>query len=277
MGRCIGLSIVLALGSVFLAPYSAFAESSCTQHDQGALGTIFDGCTDGHEVDVTGTTSRPGAKHIGTPAQPGTGNTDRSRPAPAPKPLPLRGTVQCFADGQCDGRGAGTATNPDPNPVAPADEPAAAVRAVTAADVARYLPALGELHAEPDGWAVVGVPANFWVEVEPVTVQGEVLDEPADVRFTPVAYRWVYGDGTKVTTKTAGASWEDLGQEELTTTDTSHRYRTRGAVDAAVTVLYTAEYRVDGGDWIAVQGAVEADTPDLPVLVVTEHTVLTNR
>lgn len=153
-----------------------------------------------------------------------------------------------------------------------ADVPA---RVVMIDDVARFLPAVATLRSEPDGWAVVGVPANFWVDVKAVTVAGELLGEEAEVRFTPEAYRFDYGDGTTRATATPGASWADLGQEELTKTATSHVYSDRAEREASVTVLYSAEYRFAGGPWIAVAGAVSGTTPPQRVLVVVERTALT--
>ncbi len=142
-------------------------------------------------------------------------------------------------------------------------------------DVARFLPAVATMHAEPDGWAVVGVPANFWVDVKAMTVAGELLGEAAEVRFTPQAYQFAYGDGTTRTTTTPGASWADLGQEELTKTSTSRVYGARADRQATVTVIYSAEYRFAGGPWIGVAGAVSGTTPPHRVLVVVERTALT--
>jgi len=150
-------------------------------------------------------------------------------------------------------------------------------RLVLPADLAAgaELVATAGLHAEPDGWAVVGVPANFWVDVAPVTVSGPLLGGTAEVRFTPRAYRFDYGDGSVGTSGSPGASWAALGQDELTATSTGHIYRARGAVEAAVTVVYSAEYRFGGGAWIGVAGAVSGTTPPQRELVVVERTALT--
>lgn len=148
-------------------------------------------------------------------------------------------------------------------------------RVVTVADVAHFLAAAGTLRAEPDGWAVVGVPANYWIDVEPLTVDGELLGRVAQVRFTPVSYLWDYGDGTTRTTAGGGASWRALGQDELTPTPTSHVFGSTGTRTVRVTVAFEAEYRLDGEDWIAVAGEVTAAAPPVPVRVVVERTLLT--
>jgi len=181
----------------------------------------------------------------------------------------------CVGDSHCDLRAA-AALNPllvQGDPAAGGgDEPAAAV---TISDLARFLPAAGALHAEPDGWAVIGVPANFWVEVRAVTVRAALLGDAAEVRFTPQAYRFDYGDGATRTSARPGSSWAALGLEELSPTSTDHVYRTRGDLRASATVVYSARYRFAGGPWIGVTGAVSASTPPQRVLVVAERTALT--
>lgn len=148
-------------------------------------------------------------------------------------------------------------------------------RTITAQDVAHFLATVGSIRAEPDGWAVVGVPANYWIEVEPFIVDGTLLGNAAQVRFTPVAYVWDYGDGTRRTTTTGGSSWSALGQEELTATPTSHVFRATGSRTVRVTVAFTAQYRLGAGRWTAVAGEVSAAAPAVPVRVVVERTLLT--
>jgi hypothetical protein len=181
----------------------------------------------------------------------------------------------CVGDGVCGARN-GALLNPR---IAVADaapaEPGDPATAVTITDLARFLPATAALHSEPDGWAVVGVPANFWADSSAVTVSGELLGETAQVRFTPRAYRFEYGDGTSRATTSAGSSWAALGQEELTETPTGHVYTSRGDRSAAVTVVYSARYRFAAGPWIGVAGAVSGTAPPQRVLVVVERTALT--
>ena len=90
----------------------------------------------------------------------------------------------------------------------PAPEPVAAdpVRAITMADIARFMPLVGELVVEPDGWGVVGTPTNFYATAETHTMDGELFDTAIQVRWTPSSYRFDYGDGTVEETEAAGSA-----------------------------------------------------------------------
>jgi hypothetical protein len=105
-------------------------------------------------------------------------------------------------------------------------------------------------------------------------VAGVLLGEPAEVRFTPIEYTWRYGDGASRTTAQAGATWEELGVDELTATPTSHTYTERGRVTAALTVTFAAEYRFLGPAWIPVIGTLDVTTAPFPVSVVSADTML---
>lgn len=269
-----GLGLLIAV--VALASFLALSTSATALADApgcaGALaraGLCTSGSSDGPGVTVTGTIDRD---HNGSGT--GGGSSGAGRPLTDEEMLALLDEI-CVGDGHCDVRDGITL-----NPLLPPADPAATgdadpAAAITITDLARFLPATAALHAEPNGWAVVGVPANFFVEVSPVTVDGTLLGETAQVRFTPRAYRFDYGDGSTRSTGTPGSSWAALGQEELTATPTSHVYTERGDRRAAVTVIYSAEYRFAGGPWIGVSGAVSGTTPPQRVLVVVEKTALT--
>lgn len=274
MGRRIHLLVAVALflGVATDAQAVAAATSDC-DFAQRLAGICTSSSSDGTGVDVRGTTTRRGAA--------GSASSDRGRgsgPGRALTDAELTAMLNdiCFGNGVCGLRNS-VMLNPriPARPGAPAGAGANPAPAVTLDDVARFLPASAALHGEPDGWAVVGAPANFWADASAITVPGELLDQAAEVRFTPQAYRFDYGDGSFRSSATAGASWSALGQQELTETPTSHVYRVRGAVQARVTVVYSAQYRFADGPWTGVAGAVSSTTPPQRVLVVVERTALT--
>ena len=279
MARVLNLSLICAL-LVTISSCNLSPARADSPDDGTIVGDLLDdgkeaaysAATDGSKVTLSGS-----ELHQDPDSRP-------SRPSTAipRKPAPLTGRqVQalldeaCYGDGECGTRDPGTLNPLILSEEAEPAEPGEPGRAVTIEDVARFLPARGVLHGEPSGWAVVGVPANFWVEVEPMTVTGELLGDVAQVRFTPTLYTFDYGDGTTRTSAEPGSSWRDLGQDELSATPTGHVFRERGDRPVKVTIAYTAEYRVDGGAWIGVAGAVSAAAPVVDTLVVAERTVLT--
>ncbi|MGR0221012.1 PKD domain-containing protein [Agromyces sp. ZXT2-6] len=159
-------------------------------------------------------------------------------------------------------------TGAEPEPP-PAGEPA-----VTLRDIATFHPAPHEYTAEPAGWAVLDLPANAVADAPTVTRSGSLFSRPVDVRFHPVAYRWVYSDGGTVGSTDPGATWADLGQREFTATPTSHVYRSKGEHTARLDVVYVAEYRFDGSVWRWIDGTLTIRGMPQPVLVGEFDTVL---
>ncbi|WP_395245583.1 hypothetical protein ACGGZK_07145 [Agromyces sp. MMS24-K17] len=127
---------------------------------------------------------------------------------------------------------------------------------------------------EPDGWAVVGLPANFVSGASVQVVSGTLLGRPADVRFTPVGYGWAYGDGQAGASASRGATWAELGQREFTDTPTSHRFAASGRYDVTTTVTYSAEYRWAGSGWRPIAGTLDLPGATTSVLVGELDTVL---
>lgn len=174
---------------------------------------------------------------------------------------------------------------PDAGPGAPAEatDPApgandTAATVITLTDIASFVPRAAVQYMEPDGWMVVGLPTNFYAEIAPHVVSGELLDQPADVRFTPVLYGWDYGDGTLATHTTPGATWAAQGVAEFEQTTTGHTYTSPGAYTITLTVAYTAEYRFAGGSWTSIAGALELPANPLRATAVDDAvTVLVDR
>lgn len=126
---------------------------------------------------------------------------------------------------------------------------------VTVADLVSFRPDAPGIEAEPGGFGVVGMPANFVAEASAQEVSGMLLGYAVRVRFEPTAFVFSYGDGEARRAESGGVSWESAGAAQFTPTATSHVYGDRGTYTAGVTVEYAAW--VDfGTGWRAVDGVV---------------------
>ena len=154
---------------------------------------------------------------------------------------------------------------------------ATATPAVVITDVARFQPAFPSPSSEPEGWGVVGLPVNLLGPTGPRIVAGSILGQPAEVRFTPVAWQWDHGDGTAATTAVGGAPWSALGVPEFSSTPTSHVYAARGIISVRLVVVLSAEYRVGDGPWMPVAGVLPVALPEVPLRIASASTVLVDR
>lgn len=148
---------------------------------------------------------------------------------------------------------------------------------VTMNDIARFRPSPPRQAMQPDGWAVVGLPSNLFAAASAQVVAGELLGAPAEVRFTPIAFRWRYGDGDAATLRTPGGSWAALGLREFDRTETSHVYRETGRYTVRLDVAYSAEYRIEEGPFIRIPGTLMVSASDLQVIAGSAKTVLVDR
>lgn len=150
------------------------------------------------------------------------------------------------------------------------------IRDVTLSDLASFAPDAPPLTGQPAGVAIVGMPANFVVDADAHTVTGELFDLPVSVRFTPVSYLFVHGDGSAREAPTGGQTWEELGQAQFSATATSHAYGSRGTFTARAAVRYAAA--VDfGNGWAPVPGVLELSTGGYTVDVLEVRTALVDR
>ena len=150
------------------------------------------------------------------------------------------------------------------------------IETVTIDDLVNFRPAAATLRMEPDGWTVVGLETNFFIDVTTNTQNGELLGRAAAVRFTPVGYRFNYGDSTTVNRTTAGGTWTTQSLDEFDPTPTSHIFTDPGSFTVTAAIEYTAQYQFDGGPWMPVVGTVRTPTNVLDVIAARSTTVLVN-
>ena len=141
---------------------------------------------------------------------------------------------------------------------------------VTMADIAAFRPTRPTQGMEPSGWMVVGLPANFYG-----SATADV--KAAQVRFTPLRYRWVYGDGASAASRSGGRTWAALGAAEFDATPTSHTYGTTGTFTIRMAVDYGAEYSFAGQPWRTIPGTLTVWAPDLTATATAAKTVLVAR
>lgn len=177
--------------------------------------------------------------------------------------------------GPSAGTGSGGGTGSGTPWVDPRDE--YDVILITLDDIARFRPTPGIQRMEPDGWVVVDLPANIYSIVDRQVVPGELLGQPADVRFTPVAWHWDYGDGTTRTLGTKGGTWAGLGLREFDATPTSHVYRAAGSYTIRLRIGYRAEYRIAGGPFVPIAGTLTLPANELHITAGGAKTVLVDR
>lgn len=240
------LALALTLGA------SAAVAAEC---DAGGWAGNCDVNNSGTQVDVSGSLHGPG----GGGGSRGDGRNDHGDAPRAEAPARPGEENDCETIGRCGGYS--VVTFPD----------------VTLADLASFRPAEPTLTGEPSGFGVVGMPANVVAEASEQRIPGTVLGWDVTVRFTPRAFVFDYGDGSRSRSSTGGATWASLGQPQFTPTSTSHVYRSRGTYPVSVTVEYAASVDFGNGAWRTVPGVVTATASDYEVRVVEVRTALVER
>jgi hypothetical protein len=269
------LLLVLSTGFVIIAAVvvlDAAPAIACTAPDKWLGECSVEGSVAPDQVLLEGSTisnerDRRSEAGAGTPGREG---TDEGAAEPVPLVPAQRASDFCSPANPEFGDCAG-----DPSvPPQEQEEPAAPV-VVTLRDIASFRPATPGNGMEPGGWAIEGLPANFVAAASVEVVSGTLLGQPADVRFTPVGYRWVHSDGAAVESGTPGATWATLGQREFTPTSTSHVYATAGEYTVELAVVLRAEYRFGGSPWRSIAGTLTIAGEPQRVLVGEVDTVLT--
>ena len=147
---------------------------------------------------------------------------------------------------------------------------------VSIRDLVNFTPATASTGMEPNGWMVVGLPANFIADASTHIRSGMLLGFAAEVRFTPTGYSWTFGDGASARVASGGATWAAQGLPEFSDTSTSHRYAASGTFVITSTVNYTAEYRFAGRQWHGIAGSVAATAAPFTAVAGQTKTALVN-
>jgi hypothetical protein len=148
---------------------------------------------------------------------------------------------------------------------------------VTISQLVNFKPTPGTDHMQPNGWLVVGLPTNFYSVVGVEVENGTLLGQPASVRFTPISWHWVYGDGASATRPTAGRTWAAQRIAEFDPTPTSHVYSKTGTYFIDLSITFRAEYKWADGVWTPVIGTITLPANRLEASAGSAKTVLVNR
>jgi hypothetical protein len=267
------IAFMLGVSSALSALIPSYADAGCSMASSW-VGACTGAQANSSSVDVWGSRTTPGES--ATPDSPGTTGTNattgnRWNPPEVPFSfVPQHGapSINSFCELVLYFGGARCPETPAPAPTPPPISP------VTLSDLENFIPEQPSLAMQPNGWTVIGVETNFIANTSQHVVGGKLFGALAEVRFTPQAFDWSYGDGTQAGTTQPGATWTQLGVKEFSRTATSHRYQSLGSFITEVTVRFGVEYRVGGGTWTSIRGQVSAHAPAATVIVQSADTVL---
>jgi PKD repeat protein len=144
-------------------------------------------------------------------------------------------------------------------------------------DLVGFTPVPNVDHMQPNGWFIAGLDANFYATGGAGAQTGTLLGQPASVRFTPIQWRWTYGDGSSTTRSTRGSTWQAQGIREFDPTPTSHVYELPGTYYIDLTVAYRADYSFDGSNFARIPGVLWVPANRLVATVGGAKTVLVER
>ena len=110
-------------------------------------------------------------------------------------------------------------------------------------------------------------PINFYVDDGgPYRLEANMLAGHVEIELMPSSYFIEYGNGESDTHYTAGTAVYRTPGEKPQQTATSYVYKRSGNFHAYATVSYSGRFRVNGGDWQALDVVLTKDTVD-PLLI----------
>ena len=107
---------------------------------------------------------------------------------------------------------------------------------------------------------------NFYVDAPTARWEGDLMIGHVEIESYPTQMTIQYGNGDEDTFYTMGKPVSRARGEEPRKTATSYVYKRSGNFHAYATVSYSGRFRVNGGDWQALDVVLTKDTVD-PLLV----------
>lgn len=121
----------------------------------------------------------------------------------------------------------------------------------------------------PGGKTLVNFETNFYtLNSQAIPKSVSVAGQAVEIRATPTAYRFNFGDGSGTTSAMPGRPHPHL--------DITHVYENVGAVAVSLDTTYSGEYRIGDGDWVPIADTLTvAGAPqDLEVVEAIPQLVL---
>ncbi|WP_152691692.1 hypothetical protein [Rothia mucilaginosa] len=107
---------------------------------------------------------------------------------------------------------------------------------------------------------------NFYVDAPTARWEGDLMIGHVEIESYPTQMTIQYGNGDEDTFYTMGKPVSRARGEESRKTATSYVYKRSGNFHAYATVSYSGRFRVNGGDWQALDVVLTKDTVD-PLLM----------
>jgi hypothetical protein len=275
------LSSTPALAVLDLVPFEECSQGSRTS---GECVAVTSEVTDSG-VSLGATVTSPGSTGTSGSSGSSSGQSSDSSPTlagpptvwtPPPRRDPVLGSATCTVIIQGSCRGSSPPKNP---PVTDPDTsvwtaPTAPTPPTSISDLAAFQPAGSTIQIEPGWWSLPRVPTNMYSTAGVDIQAGELLGWPIQVRFTPQAYRWSFGDGSFARRSSSGGSW---GSAQFSPTSTSHTYPAPGLYSLGLTIEYSVSYRFEGGAFVDLPGVVTKSVGSANLQVLRVSPVLANQ
>ena len=107
---------------------------------------------------------------------------------------------------------------------------------------------------------------NFYVDAPTARWEGDLMIGHVEMESYPTQMTIQYGNGDECSFYTMGKPVSRARGEESRKTATSYTYKRSGNFHAYATVSYSGRFRVDGGDWQALDVVLTKETVD-PLLI----------